>query len=144
MHTSGSFAQDGMYRAYLGCMLVSAIHEDLCMAEPWWLSPMPKETATRFLRLCLTLSVSSQLIVPAAVGLRYALLPPVSVLFSRCPSLFLLRYVAAGCCCTINYIEHGMQTPCALQLSICMLLFAPHSILHARSSTLYFPRLLSF
>ena len=86
----------------LGCMLVSAIHEDLCMAEPWWLSRMPREKATRFASLCLTLSVSSQLSIPAAVGLRYAMLLSVSVLLSRCLFVFRLRYVAAGCGCMTN------------------------------------------
>ena len=52
--------------------------------------------------LCLTLSVSFQLIIAAAVGLRYALLLSVFVLFSRCLCVFLLRYAAAGCCCRIN------------------------------------------
>ena len=98
MHTSASFAQDGMHHAYLGCMLVSASDKGLCMVQPWWWSSMPRETETR----CLTHSVSSQLINPAAVGLRYALLLSVSALLSRCLLLFLLRYVAAGCCCMIN------------------------------------------
>ena len=35
MHNSASFAQDGMHHAYLGCMLGSAIHEDLRMSKPW-------------------------------------------------------------------------------------------------------------
>ena len=85
---------------YLGGISVSAIH-DLCMAEPWWLSPMPRETTTRFASMCLTLSVSSQLIIPATAGLRYALWLSVSLL-SRCLLVSLLRYVGAGCCCTIN------------------------------------------
>ena len=70
---------------------------------------MTRETAIRFLSLCLTLSVSSQLIIPAAVGLLYAMLLSVSVLLSRYLLLFLLRHVATGCCCTTNEIEHGMH-----------------------------------
>ena len=50
----------------------------------------------------LTLSVSFQPIIAAAVGLRYALLLSVSVLLSRCLFVFLLRYEAAGRCCRIN------------------------------------------
>ena len=53
--------------------------------------------------LCLTLSASFQLLIAAAVGLRYALLLSVSVLLSRCLCVFLLRYdEAAGCCCRLN------------------------------------------
>ena len=44
---------------YLGGMSVSVIHEDLGMAEPWCLSPVPRETATRFASMCLTLCLIS-------------------------------------------------------------------------------------
>ena len=50
----------------------------------------------------LTLSVSFQPIIAAAVGLRYALLLSVSVLLSRCLCVFSIRREAAACCCGIK------------------------------------------
>ena len=70
---------------------------------------MPKETATRFAILCLTLPVLYQLITPAGVGLCCALLLSVSARLSRCLFVFLLRNVAPEWRCMVNYIAHGMH-----------------------------------
>ena len=68
---------------HVGGMPVSEV-QDLRMTEPWELSPMPREKLARLLSLCFTLSVSSQLFIPAAVGLCFALSLFVSVLLYCC------------------------------------------------------------
>ena len=67
-------------------MSVSAIHDDLCMAEPWWLPPLPRETATRFLSLC-----------PNLLFLSY--LSYFFLLLSVCVMLCCLFLFCSVCCC---------------------------------------------